>query len=803
MVYSKPYCLAVIKDCKKFINKFKSEDTFTGTIDNHTIFWTCPKCKHGSKAGEGVEHTRKQGCRYDPDLKTRSAKGKDTRKSADKDENQMKDAVSQLRSPVLVEDELETSDTVDAVTGAGSSTGRPEVNVVPDLSDDEKPTTNRRRGASGRGRGPARQRPSRSKKGQDPSTSPASSPAPPTSSPTVDHHDGRPIARRRLAKKTPPTDAPEVDAPVRGADPNISTDNIAVDRKLIKNPTPTFRLRDVVEQLRNASSKADIMKLLLGLHFRLWHAPPRRLHSLLQGAGCPQNILAELEPAIKRRVRCRQFALPLPRPTVKAELAQYFNHMVQADAFNLFDMDWNLMIDECFRYKSTEHLPDHSYASWVKTFMVGWFRFFGPPVILTVDQEGALKGDEMGMLCDRFRVQRRLGGSDPSRSGKPGSKHTQTGLVERHVGLVKSTALKVHADYLEQGMPTDKESKIVLLHEVSMAHNTLFVINGVSPNMGVLGQLPREFDDIENPSLADGKQMDQMIAADRAISVRRIAKACTLKTIAESRLAKSDNTHSHKSDAVGLKKGTLVDIYRAPDRTGAPGWRGPAILLDDLDREGITGSADVRWQGKVFGVPLRMVRAHVGLFLVIHYFLTPVYAVMDSYSLANSSYVFFSNAREHVTSPAPKGYEWLSLHQHLEHMTSGLAYDNGRKLLMLMDIVDGQAPKRVVTLGLMYNGTEWIALPHEGPAPQALIMAREISSDIFNLEISGVRFGTSVPTFTPLHYIIHGLLLTWDRQDRRNHLYRTVNPSMPISLRKLIGDGWEWLIAALLSGRSS
>ena len=183
--------------------------------------------------------------------------------------------------------------------------------------------------------------------------------------------------------------------------------------------------------------------------------------------------------------------------------------MIQADAFNLFDMDWNLMIDECFRYKQTEHLSDHSYASWVKTFMTGWFRFFGPPVILTVDQEGSLKGDELGMLCDRFRIQRRLVGSDgSSNADKSGSKHTQTGLVERHIGLVKSTALKMHADYLEQGMPTDKDAKIVILHETSMAHNSLFVINGVSPNMGIFGQLPREFEDVENPTPLANYEID-------------------------------------------------------------------------------------------------------------------------------------------------------------------------------------------------------------------------------------------------------------------------------------------------------
>ena len=41
----------------------------------------------------------------------------------------------------------------------------------------------------------------------------------------------------------------------------------------------------------------------------------------------------------------------------------------------------------------------------------------------------------------------------------------------------------------------------------------------------------------------------------------------------------------------------------------APGWRGPAVLLDLSES---TGTANVKWQGKPWLVNLRLIRPHVG-----------------------------------------------------------------------------------------------------------------------------------------------------------------------------------------------
>ena len=67
------------------------------------------------------------------------------------------------------------------------------------------------------------------------------------------------------------------------------------------------------------------------------------------------------------------------------------------------------------------------------------------------DQEGALAGDAFAHVCDKYRIDRWLAGSDPSNLGR-GGKHTTTGLAEKHIDLLKLSMLKMHADCIEQGV---------------------------------------------------------------------------------------------------------------------------------------------------------------------------------------------------------------------------------------------------------------------------------------------------------------------------------------------------------------
>ena len=221
-----------------------------------------------------------------------------------------------------------------------------------------------------------------------------------------------------------------------------------------------------------------------------------------------------------------------------------------------------------------------------------------------MDQEGAFSGHEMASLCDKFGIERIVTGSDPVKShGK--ARHTATGLAEKHIHLLKSTMLKLHADAVERGLDVSKED---LVAESSMAHNCLLTFNGVSPVTGVLGRCPRDLYEIDNTTL-DAQPSHTADLSEVATHLRILAKSAALQTVAEQRLSLAQHTNPQQVEPEALKTGSLVDLYRTPSHRDMPGWRGPAVMLDSDDE---TGNAIVKWQGKPCNVPFRHIRLHVG-----------------------------------------------------------------------------------------------------------------------------------------------------------------------------------------------
>ena len=98
---------------------------------------------------------------------------------------------------------------------------------------------------------------------------------------------------------------------------------------------------------------------------------------------------------------------------------------------------------------------------------------------------------ELGMMCDRFGIKRVLAASALD------GKHTLTSDAERHIGLLKVTMLKMHADIVEAGLPVDYD---MIAAESSCAHNCLLTHHGVTPSLGFFGNIPRKLYEIDNES---------------------------------------------------------------------------------------------------------------------------------------------------------------------------------------------------------------------------------------------------------------------------------------------------------------
>ena len=241
--------------------------------------------------------------------------------------------------------------------------------------------------------------------------------------------------------------------------------------------------------------------------------------------------------------------------------------------FFLFGKAFQLYIDELFKYKSGDMIANKSFDVLYRTFMSSWGRFFGPPIILKTDQEGALAGTEFATVCDRLMIQLMLAGST--------EKHTVTGTVERYISIVKSIMLKVHSKMISKGMSIDFG---VLFQEACVATNCLLTHNGVCPAIGVSGQLPRDFLEVDNNSPANDVMLPGEACSD-AIIVRHIAKASTLQAVLERRLAMANNTRPHQAPQEKGVPGTQVDLRRQPERKDIPGWRGPAVVMDVTQRQ--------------------------------------------------------------------------------------------------------------------------------------------------------------------------------------------------------------------------
>lgn len=116
-----------------------------------------------------------------------------------------------------------------------------------------------------------------------------------------------------------------------------------------------------------------------------------------------------------------------------------------------------MLIDECIRYKVSDHLENKTTASLLRVLLDKWIRYFGPMKNLLTDQEGGLVSTEATMFFDRFRINRLLTGTDASFS---------KGIVERHIALQKHGMLLRKRELTKAGIAVSHGE---LAQEISMS----------------------------------------------------------------------------------------------------------------------------------------------------------------------------------------------------------------------------------------------------------------------------------------------------------------------------------------------
>ena len=119
-------------------------------------------------------------------------------------------------------------------------------------------------------------------------------------------------------------------------DPPQQLERISPNRKATRL-RPSFELKDLPTRLAAAASDEEKRTILLGVHERLWHAPPADMVKILQSLLISREYQAMAADVASCCHECRKFARRMARPKVKSSVASVFNEVVQHDLFFLFD----------------------------------------------------------------------------------------------------------------------------------------------------------------------------------------------------------------------------------------------------------------------------------------------------------------------------------------------------------------------------------------------------------------------------------------------------------------------------------
>ena len=184
---------------------------------------------------------------------------------------------------------------------------------------------------------------------------------------------------------------------------------------------PNFDFTKLRQNLIDNDDDETRIRLLKGLHERLWHELYPGMERFLKRLGVPDRCLTLCRKVIEDCPHCHAYK-PVPRrPKFGAELAGHFGDCLVVDLFFIWGHSFLIMVDEATRFKVSALLPTKDAKTLMKTMLAHWFRYFGPPRTLRSDQEGGIRADDFGLACDRFSIHRSLAGSDDT------GQHTSTG----------------------------------------------------------------------------------------------------------------------------------------------------------------------------------------------------------------------------------------------------------------------------------------------------------------------------------------------------------------------------------------
>ena len=426
--------------------------------------------------------------------------------------------------------------------------------------------------------------------------------------PASGHDDGPPqhstsASSSSSAAASPPQDGPRA---VRG--PDLGPRQVRTFRDEGTNPEnpsdwTNFDIGKVVRVFRT-DNEASIRQSLRKLHVRWWHASEHTMKRFLEKVGVSTKAL-DLIPEICQTCKtCREWQTPGPSTALNTNFADTFNQQVECDLLFVGKQIIFHMIDRCTRWHATVLVPGKDEETLMTAIDTIWVSIHGPMKELITDGES---GIVLSNTTNQYLARKGI-------KLHPRGKDQHARFIERRGALLRTQIHKLQSQLRDEGM--DHMPFQSILAEATFCGNALLTINNSTPYNAVYGRVPHILPSIDQLVHPSEGSLPAPGLIQHTHRLREIAVQAMVEGTARERLLISGNTRTTiPAKAFDFKTGDEVDVYREPTTKDAPGWMGPATIIDLTRIE--RGIVTVRYHNKASEVQLSHIRKH----LYFHIFL--------------------------------------------------------------------------------------------------------------------------------------------------------------------------------------
>ena len=310
------------------------------------------------------------------------------------------------------------------------------------------------------------------------------------------------------------------------------------------------------EEVPCSLTKDQIHKKLYLLHSATGHSPTKYLVQALRRRGVHKKIIEEAERftcavcAERARPQPRNVAALEPQPPKFATLSADVGNFIQPNTGE--HVQFVLFVDEGSRFRVarivTKGKKQHpSAAQFITVLKEAWISYFGTPLNLRLDPDGAFRSRELLEYCDQHQIFLDI---------IPGEGHWKLGTCERSIQAIKELLYKVCSDMPDISMED-------ALSECVRVLNNREVVRGYSPIQHVLGRAPDDTGRFFTPDTANSPDLLSETPAQehqRIAELRLAAEKAFLDWNNNQRLSRARNSKHHR--LLDFTAGDLVYIWR-------------------------------------------------------------------------------------------------------------------------------------------------------------------------------------------------------------------------------------------------